>query len=165
LLNLGLLSYILLANLGTRRVTRIRLILPLLIVVAAAVGYLHALPTAGHDLTLEAAGVVAGLLLGMLAGFLVSVSRRADGQLVSHAGAAYAVLWITVIGGRIAFAYGATHWFDRAIGHFSIGHQITGADAWTAAFVIMALTMVLARVAITAIRASRSRAALAPAVG
>jgi len=56
-----------------------------------------------------------------------------------------------VIGGRMAFAYGADHWFPAAIGRFSIEHEITGADAWTAAFVLIALAMVLTRVVVTAV--------------
>jgi hypothetical protein len=50
------------------------------------------------------------------------------------------------------FAYGADHWYSRQIGEFSMTHQITGADAWTAAFVLMALAMVVTRVAVTAAR-------------
>ena len=46
-------------------------------------------------------------------------------------------------------AHGADHWFAQRIGLFSYHHQITGADAWTAAFVAMALTMVLTRVLVT----------------
>ena len=64
-----------------------------------------------------------------------------------RAGLGYAALWIAVIGGRILFAYGAENWFSREIAHFSRDHVITGADAWTAAFIIMALTMVVVRVA------------------
>jgi hypothetical protein len=83
----------------------------------------------------------------------VRVRRDRSGGLVTRAGTAYAALWVLVIGGRMAFAYGADHWFPVAIGRFSITHRITGADAWTAAFVLMALTMVLVRVLVTAVSA------------
>ena len=82
--------------------------------------------------------------------------------MVMRAGLAYAALWIAVIGGRILFAYGADHWFPRAIGRFSMTHQITGADAWTAAFILMALVMVLVRVTVSGVmtlRAARRPAA------
>jgi hypothetical protein len=79
------------------------------------------------------------------------VHRDRGGRLVMRAGAAYAALWIAVIGGRCVFAYGADHWFGRQIGEFSITHQITGADAWTAAFILMALAMVVVRVAATGV--------------
>jgi hypothetical protein len=75
---------------------------------------------------------------------------------VMRAGSAYAALWVAVIGGRMLFAYGADHWFPVAIGRFSMTHQITGADAWTAAFVLMALSMVIARVAASGLLAARA---------
>ena len=60
LLNLGLLAFVLWANLGTRTVTRSRLALPVLLVIAAGAVFLRDVPTAGHDVALEAAGIGAG---------------------------------------------------------------------------------------------------------
>jgi hypothetical protein len=154
LLNAGLLAFVLWANLGTRAVDRRRFTLPLLLVAVAAGVFLRDVPTAGSDLTLELAGVAAGVVLGLVAAALVRVHRDARGRLVMHAGAAYAALWVVVIGGRCVFAYGAEHWFGRAIGQFSMTHHITGADAWTAAFVLMALAMVVTRVAATGVAAA-----------
>jgi hypothetical protein len=147
LLNLGLLAFVLWANLGTRTVTARRMLLPLLLVAVAAAVFLRDVPTAGNDVDLEVAGAAAGLGLGVVAGALVRVSRGGPGQLVMRAGAAYAALWTAVIGGRVLFAYGADHWFPTAIARFSMTHQITGGDAWTAAFILLSLAMVTARVA------------------
>jgi len=157
-LNLGLLAWILAANLGTRTVTRARLLIPLVVVAGVAAGYLEDVPTLGNDVALEAALAGCGVLLGVVCGLLVPVFRRdgaAPGQLVMRAGAAYAALWIAVVGGRIAFAYGADHWFARDIARFSRDNLITGADAWTAGFVLMALAMVVTRVAVTGLRVAR----------
>jgi hypothetical protein len=156
LLNAGLLAFVLWANLGTRSVTRARFTLPLLLVAVAAGVFLRDVPTAGHDLTLELAGVAAGAVLGLVAAALVRVDRDRAGRLVMRAGAAYAGVWIAVIGGRCTFAYGAEHWFGRAIGEFSMTHRITGSDAWTAAFVLMALAMVVTRVAATGVATARA---------
>jgi hypothetical protein len=153
LLNLGLLAYILWANLGTRQITTTRLLLPLVVVAGVAAGFLGHVPTLGNDVALEATLSAAGALLGVLAGLLVSVRRNSEGRLAMQAGAAYAALWVAVIGGRMLFAYGADHWYSRQIGELSMTHRITGADAWTAAFVLMALAMVVTRVAVTAARA------------
>ena len=147
LLNLSLLAFLLWANLGTRTVTRFRLALPVLLVVVAGAVFLRDVPTAGHDFALEAAGIAVGVALGVVAGALVRVDRDRVGRLVMRAGAPYAAVWVAVIGGRMLFAYGADHWFPAAIGRFSMTHQITGADAWTAAFILLSLSMVLARVA------------------
>ena len=147
-LNLSLLAYILISNVGTHEVTRRRLLLPVVLVAVAAGVFLNDPPTAGNDLRLELVGVAAGTLLGVVAGLLVRV-RVSAGRVLMTAGAAYAALWVLVIGGRMLFAYGADHWFTQRIGLFSYHHQITGADAWTAAFVGMALAMVLTRVLVT----------------
>ncbi|WP_344620285.1 hypothetical protein [Dactylosporangium salmoneum] len=164
LLNAGLLAFVLWSNLGTRTVTRSRFTLPLLLVAIAGVVFLRDLPTAGNDVGLEVAGAAAGALLGLLAAALVRVDRDAAGRLVMRAGVAYAVLWVVVIGGRVLFAYGAEHWFPAAIGRFSMAHQITGADAWTAAFVLMALCMVVARVAVSGLLTARAARRTVPAV-
>ncbi len=146
-LNVGLLAFVLATNLGTGAVTTLRLGLPVLLVFTAGTFLLRDLPTAGHDVALEAAGVGAGIVLGVVAGSLIRVERGRNMNLVMRAGAAYAGLWVGVIGGRMLFAFGAEHWFPAAIGRFSMTHQITGADAWTAAFILLSLTMVLSRVA------------------
>jgi hypothetical protein len=147
-LNLGLLAYILISNVGTHEVTRRRLLLPVVLVAVAGAAFLNDPPTAGNDVRLELAGLTAGVCFGVVAGLLVRV-RSVGGRVVMSAGATYAALWVLVIGGRMAFAYGADHWFARQIGLFSYHHAITGADAWTAAFVTMALAMVLTRVLVT----------------
>jgi hypothetical protein len=157
LLNAGLLAFVLWANLGTRTVSRARFTLPLLLVAVAAGVFLREVPTAGNDVGLELAGVGAGAVLGLVAAALVHVERNSRGRLVMRAGVAYAALWIAVIGGRCAFAYGADHWFPRAIGEFSMTHSITGADAWTAAFVVLSVAMVLSRLVVVAIGAARIR--------
>jgi hypothetical protein len=152
LLNVVLLGYILISNLGTRVVTVRRFVVPVAIVAVAAFTYLRNVPTASHDVQLELAGVVAGVAFGIAAALLVRPGRDAAGRVTMTAGAPYAALWILVIGGRMLFAYGADHWFAAAVTTFSIENRITGADAWTAAFVLMALAMVLVRVLAGAIQ-------------
>jgi len=71
------------------------------------------------------------------------------------AGTAYAAIWVAAIGSRLLFAYSASHWFAPQIASFSRAAGIDGSSAYTAAFVIMALAMVLTRVAVTAFRAAR----------
>ncbi|WP_298515825.1 CPBP family intramembrane glutamic endopeptidase [uncultured Nocardioides sp.] len=151
LLNAGLLVFVLATNLGTRRLTWRRLALPVALVVAAGWAFLRDLSMLGNDARLELVGAGLGVALGVVAGALVAVRRDAGG-LVTVAGSAYAGLWVAVIGGRVLFAYGADHWFTGAITAFSVKHRITGGEAWTAAFVLMALAMVLTRVLVTAAR-------------
>lgn len=154
LLNIALLTWILSSNLGTRTLTARRIAIPLVFVAAAGWLYLKDAPTLGNDGVLVMAGLAAGVVMGVLAALTMRV-RRAGDRVVTTAGVAYAAVWLFVVGGRVAFAYGAEHWFPRAIGQFSRDHLITGADAWTAAFVTMALAMVVSRLAVTGMRALR----------
>jgi hypothetical protein len=154
ILNAALLAWVLLRNLGTRPLDRATYAVPALLVVVAGVFFLRDLPTAGNDVALEAAGAAAGVALGVLATALTRLDRR-DGRIVVRAGAAFGALWIAVIGGRVLFAEWATHDGARAVGEFSVRHAISGADAWTCAFVLMALAMVVGRLASTAVVAGR----------
>ncbi|RAN73292.1 hypothetical protein B5P43_31365 [Bacillus sp. SRB_336] len=160
LLNIGLLIFILGTNLGTRPVTRRRLAMPVLLAGAAGILLLSNVRTGGNDVALDFVGAGAGIALGILAALLMPLGRRGDGTVASKAGLPYALLWLLVIGGRVAFAESATGWAATGIRDFSISNSITGADAWTAAFVIMALAMVVARVATTFIL----RRALPPSI-
>jgi hypothetical protein len=159
LLNIGILVLVLATNLGTRTLTRRRLVVPVLLVALAGGSFLRQLPTAGHDLELELTGLTAGVLLGVAAALLVRVRRVGD-RVVTSAGAGFAALWVAVVGGRVLFAYGAGHWYGPAIAEFSRSVRITGSSAWTAAFVLMALAMVVVRVLVTGAQAARLAARL-----
>ncbi len=156
LLNLGVLAFVLASGLGTRALNRSRFRLPIAIVLVIGLIFLRTVPTVGNDVGLDVILGLVGVGLGILAGCLMAVRRDpASGSLVTTAAASYAALWIAVIGGRILFAYGSDHWFASGIAGFSRQHAITGPSAWTAAFVIMAIAMVAARVAVTGIKAGR----------
>lgn len=161
LLNIGLLIFILGTNLGRRRITRRRLVLPVALAALAGALLLSDAPARGNDTALAVIGAVAGIALGILAGLFMEVERKPDGTVASRAGAAYAVLWVVVIGGRIAFAESAAGWASAAVRDFSISNHISGGAAWTAAFVIMALAMVASRVVTTLVRC-RALPAAAP---
>lgn len=152
ILNMVLLVWVLGRNLGTRPVTRSTFVVPVVVALAAAIAFLRHVPTSGHDVQLELIGVAAGVTFGVLAGLLAPVLQR-DTRVLVRAGAAFAAVWVVAIGGRVAFAEWATHSGATSVARFSMAHQITGADAWTAAFVLMALAMVLTRTAVTASRA------------
>jgi hypothetical protein len=156
ILNIALLAWVLLRNLGTRPLDRAFVTIPLIVVGVAAGIFLREVPTAGNDVTLDVVFTAAGLVLGALATALTRVRVEA-GKTVVTAGAAFAALWIAVIGGRVLFAEWATGAGSRAVGRFSVEHLITGADAWTAAFVLMALAMVVTRVVTTGLWATVSR--------
>jgi len=72
-------------------------------------------------------------------------------------------MWVAGVGGRMAFAFAATHGAGPAIGRFGIAHHITGQGAWVAALVMMALADVLTRLAVVWLRGRRLAAGPAAA--
>ncbi len=164
----GLALYIIASQLGRHPISARRFVTPLIAVVAVALVYLKSIPTVGGDLPFELACTALGLACGVLAASLVRVERDVrSGQIVLQAGIAYAAVWAIVFGGRLAFGWAASGVWRTAVGQFSITHEITGAAAWTAAFVLMAIAMVGARTLVLAARAylvARSAGTARPAL-
>jgi hypothetical protein len=160
---LGLAAAILFTQVGRRPLTIRRIVLPLAVAGYAAYHYLQGIPTAGGDLDFELALSLSGVALGVLAALLMRVERDPrTGRIITEAGIAYASLWLIVLGGRLAFAWAATNLWSHQLGEFSIQHEITSAAAWTAAFVLMALAMVIARTAVVGLRALAASDLLSP---
>lgn len=159
----GLALYIVATQIGRHTLSPRRFLTPLIAVVAVAFVYLKGVPTMGGDLSFEIVCALAGLAFGLLAACFVRVERDArSGQIVTQAGVAYAVVWLAVFGGRLAFGWAASGVWRGAVGQFSMTHEITGAAAWTAAFVLMAIAMVAARTVALAARALLAARSAAP---
>jgi hypothetical protein len=135
---------VLTSDLGRRAVTRSRLRRPLLIAGIAGSMYLSAFATKGDALAVELAGAGAGAVLGLLAGSLMRVEHDGDGQAFTRAGASYVLIWIAVVGTRLAFIYGSEHVFSASLGSWMVAHHVTTA-ALTNGLVLMALAMTVAR--------------------
>src|ERR1700750_945161 len=98
LLSLGLVAFMLYSNLGVKSVTRHRFLRPVVILGAVGYTYVAGMPTGGNDVPFALLGAVTRV-------------EVIDGRIVTRAGAAFAAIWISVMGARIAFAEGATHVF------------------------------------------------------
>jgi hypothetical protein len=153
LIDFTLIGLVLLQVRGRRLTTR-ALLLPLGIVAYVALNYLHGIPTAGNDLVLILGCAAIGALLGSLSGLLTSVRADGDGVLVAKAGLVAAGLWILGTGTRLVFQFYASHGGGGAIARFSAAHDITSAEAWTAALILMALCEVVLRTGILSWRAA-----------
>jgi hypothetical protein len=145
------------ADLGPRRrVGKWRLLRPLLTTAVIVPLFVKPVVTHGHGLDTELALAAAGIVLGLLAGWLMPVRWDAAAlRVFSAAGWAYALLWIVVIGARAAFSYGSGHWFTHSLVTWQIHHGVSTA-AITDAIIFQAVAMVLARTAFLAIRARRA---------
>jgi hypothetical protein len=131
------------------------LAVPVLAVGAAAVYFLHSIPTGGNDVALEAICVLAGAAMGAIGGLATHLRRGPGGAPLGRAGWVAAGMWIAGVGGRMAFAFAATHGAGPAIGRFSIANHITGSAPWIAGLVMMALADVLTRLVVVYARGRR----------
>jgi hypothetical protein len=156
LLNLFLVGLVVLQVRG-HRVTRARLLLPVVATAWVATKFLHSVPTAGNDLVLELGLALAGATLGSLAALATTIRRDGSGA-VAKAGAVAAVLWVLGVGARVAFSLWVTHGGSPAVARFSAAHHITSSSAWAAAFVLMALLEVVSRTGVLYLKTLRSGA-------
>lgn len=148
-----LLIAIIFRQMQTRKLTPRSVLLPVSLIVAAGVSYLHPFTPGGNDRTLIVLLTGAGIVIGTLSGLATSVWQDHNGSVVARAGIRAAAAWVLGMGFRFAFAvYAGTATGNEAIGRFSAQHAITGGQAWTTALVLMAFGEVLARVTILQLR-------------
>jgi hypothetical protein len=162
ILNLAVLTVVLESDLGTRRVTKPRLLRPVITAAAIVPFFLGGAATSGYGLLLELAGTAAGLLLGLLASAFMPVHAgvaKSRDCAKSRAGIGYALTWIAVVGARILFSYGSEHIFSRELGEWMVTHSVSP-GALTDALIFMAVVMMLTRTTLLQVRA---RAVLTPA--
>ncbi|MFD5510700.1 hypothetical protein ACFWIB_23430 [Streptomyces sp. NPDC127051] len=129
-------------------------LLPLGIVTFVGFSYLDTVPTGGNDLVLIGALMGVGAALG-IGGGVFTWMRRADGHVLIKAGFVSAALWVIGMGARLGFQLWVDHGGAADIARFSVDHRITGAQAWVAALVLMALTEVVTRLATIFLRSRR----------
>jgi hypothetical protein len=146
LVNILVLIAVLEADLGRRKISRLRIVRPLLLVIGIVPIFIDHPATAGRGLALEVALAGAGVVLGLVvsAGLMRVERDRPTGRPVSRAGVAYGLAWTVIIGARLAFSYGSQHWFSAQVGHWLVTNQITVA-ALTDSLIFMAIAMTLAR--------------------
>lgn len=177
ILQLAVLAVILESDLGRRKISWFRVLRPVVTIVIIVPFFFTTLPTARNDLILQAAGALAGVLLGLVSvsPLLVSVGydpawrpRRllrtsripARPGAVSRAGLGYAAVWIAVTAARIGFAYGAQHLFPTDLGQFLADHMLSD-NALANAFIFLSLGMDLFRSIALWTRGRRARLAAA----
>lgn len=146
IVNLVVLGVVLWADLGTREITRRRVLRPVVVSAIAVAIFVKSPQMSGNGFVLELVGLASGLILGAIGSHLLMAIRtdpRTDKQ-ISVTGTGYAAFWIVVIGARLIFTYGANHWYSQALGHWMVTNSVT-VDGLTDALILLAIGMVLAR--------------------
>ena len=156
IINLVVLGAVLEADLGHRKITRFRLTRPLVIAAVIAAFWIKGVATSGTGLWVEAAGIGAGIVLGLAAAALMRVYASDDGRPYSYAWIPYALLWIAVVGARLWFAYAANHGIRVPLVTWMLAHQLT-TSALMDGFIFLALAMVLTRTGSLAVRSHALR--------
>jgi hypothetical protein len=131
-------------------------VLPLALLVVAGAIYLRPFTLGGNDLALILILAAAGIVLGALSGLADRVRPDERGRLLFQAGAISVITWVIGMGFRFGFAYYAYHGGGPAVARFSVRHDLTGADIWTTALVLMAFGQVVARLGVLQIRRVRA---------
>ena len=158
LMNIALIGLVVLQIRG-HKITRARLLFPLVATVYVASQFLHAIPSAGDDLVLIVGFACVGAALGAGAGILTTIRREGAGA-IAKAGLSAALLWVLGIGARMGFALWVGHGGQAAVARFSALHHITSGAAWTAAFVLMAMAEVASRTGVLYLKTRRSGAVI-----
>ena len=138
------------------RLTPRAALLPLVLLIVAGVIYLRPVTLRGNDLALIFILAAAGIVLGVISGLADRIWRDEHQQLLSRAVAISVIVWVIGMGFRFGFAYYAYHGGGPGVARFSVRHDLSGANIWTIALVLMAFGQVLARLAVLQIRRARA---------
>ena len=134
------------------KMTLMSTIRPVGLVAVAAAFYLRGVPTQGNDVLLDVLLIALGTALGVGCALTTAITTREDGVLFAKAGVTAALLWVLGMAGRFTFEYYANHSGAQSVYNFSVKHQITSTEAWTAALLFMALAEVLSRLIVMRVR-------------
>lgn len=129
------------------------LLLPLGLVAFVVQHYLTSVPTAGHDVLLDGVLGGVGIALGAACGLAMRQRADGDGTVWARAGRVAVAFWLTGMVSRLAFELYAENGGAASVASFSRAHEITGADAWTAALVLMAVCQALTKIVVQRVRA------------
>jgi hypothetical protein len=150
-------AVMMLTQYGRRDFTFHKWAYPLISVAAFGFFYLKDAPGASVDWLVYLAGAMIGAAAGVVAARTTGVGRDENGTAFTVCGKGFAATWLVMSVVRIAFIVAVEHVdsFRNAFGTFMISHQISF-DTVPPFFVLMALSMVVVRLAVVMVRIRRT---------
>jgi hypothetical protein len=157
-------AVVMITQYGRRAYTLHALIRPLLMCAGFGYFYVKGAPTSTADVVVYAVGAGIGVVFGVVSYLLTRVEREPSGAVKTVTGYGFVGVWLLAVAVRITFIALSEHnaTFRRHLGQFMVGHGIIE-DAIAPFFVLMALAMVISRIALVAAKARRLPAVQAPA--
>lgn len=145
-LNLIVFAIALESDIGRRRVGAFRILRPLVSALVLVPVFFRGMDVSGSGLLLEVAATLLGAVLGVAASSFMRFEYDDERQRVlSRTGAAFVAAWSVITLGKVAFSYGAAHWFGHALGAWMYENAIS-IDAFKAAFIFLNIATMLGRV-------------------
>ncbi len=150
----GIFAVVMLTQFGRRANRTLSALRPILMVAAVGYAYLAGAPTDATSVRVYLAAVGVGLLFaaGAVAATRVEVECP-TGQAFTVCGLGFVAVWLVAVAARLVFIWLVENnlWARNEFGTWMIGHHVDFAVI-APFFVIWALTMVLARVAVVQLR-------------
>lgn len=131
------------------------LLLPLVLIAFVVSHYLTSVPTDGNDVLLDVVLGGVGIALGTACGLTMRQRADGDGTVWTRAGRVAVAIWLAGMVSRLAFELYANGGGAASVASFSRAHEITGADAWTTALVLMAVGQALTKIVVQRARGHR----------
>lgn len=157
----GIFALVMLTQYGRRSVALKDLLRSILMVGAVGFFYLGDMPfSTSGEWNLYGAGLVLGLAFGAVAMLATRMEVDAvSGKVMTICGAGFVTVWAVAVLARLGFIYSVENisWVHEHVGLFMMDHGIES-SAIAPFFVIWALTMVIARIAVVQLRARTMRA-------
>lgn len=152
------------SQLGRREYAVKDLAKPLLMSAGFGWFYLKDAPMMHVDYVVYAVGALIGVVFGLVATTTTRLERDAAGTVRTVCGLGFLSIWVAAVAVRVVFISLAEHdaGFRAHLGSFMMAHQILE-SAIPPFFVLMALAMVLTRIALVAVRVRSLPAAAAAA--
>jgi hypothetical protein len=148
---------VMLSTYGRREYSTRQLARPLVLAAVFGYSYLKVAPTQGVDYVVYAVGIAVGVGFALMANVFTRVERDVlTGRVMTMTGAGFVATWLLAVGVRIVFIALSehNHAFRSHLGDFMLRHDILE-SAIAPFFVLMALSTVLARIALVALRVDR----------